>query len=126
MSRTLRDTIASDFGGAAVTAGLGQTITITTPSGVTYTPVAIMTVEKVRRRETDEGITMVFTRSATFSKALGADFNSATSIASSLRVTVDGLDYAVENIARQHGSHRLELYRAGTKESTRGKYRGGR
>lgn len=127
MTRTLVDTIKADFdNGIAVTSGLGETITITTDDGTEYNPLAVVTAEKVKRVKTESGIDLLYVRTATISKSLGVDFDTATSIKSTMTATISSLVYMVENFDVQHGTIRLDLSRSGVREKTRKHYRGRR
>lgn len=128
MSLTLQDSIAGDFANAVdTTSGFGQTVTITANDATktVYTPVAIVTAEETKRRESDEGTRLVHVRRVMVPSGLSADFDAATSRAMGMTHLISGLKYATENFTRCEvsGVMTFHIARESTNEKTRRGYR---
>lgn len=131
---TLRSLIVSDVTDVFLNVNeFAETITIVTPYGLTYTPLAVVSDEDTVRAlstdirpavtERDSGIQITFYCVATILDDGTVDFTELTSKLHGMRVTAAGLVYSVEYITRPQGAIELYLYRTGMRERSREGYR---
>lgn len=100
------------------------TITITALDATTYTPKAVVTDEEIdRETDQEQGQKVRYTCEALIPDDLGTKFDEGTSEILTMTVTHNSLVYQVENYTRPMGAICLELYRVGTRERSRRKYR---